>query len=260
MKPYFAIRWAIYSLDPNRHLAHGVAFEDYLVTLAVRSVTGLPVPEENVQLFQRHVECESRVSSYGLPTLNPSWRTLADQIAALVQDISTSPLPSTLDDEEIWRRKIFTFPPGRYAILRPGPELASIVETAPPASDLRAWAEFHQESSNPFDEILARGFREARESPPNISAIDDFWSPRREFHRAVGNKDLPTVRAILASGLSLNDDDRFGVTAVSELIKEAKIPADIAQLINDAFIAGHLKINHPCSLKSAPPRAKLEEN
>ena len=221
MKTAFAIRRAIYSLDPNRHLAADIPFHDYLLSVIGRSADGIPVPEENIELFRYWVRLDARHSLFEPPRLDTSWLTLAERLARLVLDIPMSPLPATVDEEEAWRKKIFTYPPGRYAILKSGSRLAGLA--AAPASDILSWAQAFRGSRNPFDCLIASVLRDAWDLPDNETQDLDslLWSATNEAFQAVRDGNASKLRALLAAGLDLGEIFPEGKTLGQKLAKSA---------------------------------------
>lgn len=201
MTTFYAIRRAIYALDPNRHLSSSVSFQDYLMNMARLSVAGIPVPEQNVALFRQLIQRDTKPGWKAPPALDPSWLQIADQIEPLVQEVAQSPQPCDLEEDEIWRRKVFTYPPGRYAILRSGPKLAKLA-SAPPA-ELRSWARSFGGSEDPIDSILAQGFANAWEQQDDAKDSDRLCSPENEAYETLKTDNAQKLRAILADGLDL---------------------------------------------------------
>jgi hypothetical protein len=231
MKTPFAIRQAIYSLDPNRHFSADIPFQDYLLSVIARSSVGIPVPEGNIELFRHLVRFCTRSFFSELPPLDASWIPLAERLARMVRDILVSPLPVTVDEEEAWRKKIFTYPPGRYAILKSGARLARLA--AAPTSELLSWAQSFPGSRNPFDCLIASALRDAWDLPDNEAEDLDslLWSPTKEAFQAASNGKASKLRALLASGLNLGEIRADGKTLGQHLFAEASKSLSCLQLL-----------------------------
>ena len=232
MRNPYATRRAIYTLDPNRHLSCSIPFEDYLVNLTRRASKGIPVPEESIELFCSLLKRDTRpswISPKEAPALDASWIQLGKQL--VVYDYPASPLPFIGDEEDAWRRKIFTYPPGRYAILRPGPALERL-STSPP-NLLHEWARMFQDNCYPLEGIIARGFRDGREIPKNrdMPDLDDLWSLEREAFQSAHDGNVSKFGAILAAGLDLTGKSSNGKTLDERLLEIRDLPPAIATMI-----------------------------
>jgi hypothetical protein len=164
--------------------------------------------------------------------LDASWIRLGEQLVAY--DFPASPLPFTGDEEDAWRWKIFTYPPGRYAILRPGPALERLAAASP--SLLHEWARNFWDNSYPLDGILARGFRDGGEVPanPELPNHDDLWSPEREAFQAAYAGNISKFRAILAAGLDLSEKSGNKKTLGDRLLATSHLLPPIAEMIRAA--------------------------
>ena len=234
MKTPFAIRRLIYSLDPNRHLSAGIPFHDYLLSLIKRSTSGIPVPEENIKLFDFFVQRGISPSFDEPPSLECSWVRLAERLARMVREIPTSPLPGIVDEEEAWRKKIFVYPPGRYAILKSGTRLASLASA--PASELLSWAQSFPGSRSPFDCLIAIAIRDAWDLPENEDQDLDslLWSPTNEAFQAVRDGSASKLRALLAAGLDIAEIWRDGKTLGQQLAKSASHSTPCLRLLKQS--------------------------
>lgn len=161
LKVLLAIRRAVYALDPNRHLAADIPFQQYFLSVIKRAVGGIAVPEASINLFGFYAR-----SDYGPARLDASWADLAGRMARMVRSFSESPQPCTVGEDEAWRKKIFTYPPGSYAILKCGPRLGGLAAAEPISpAQLVAWAESFRGGPNPFDCLAARTLRHAWDFP-----------------------------------------------------------------------------------------------
>jgi len=235
MKTPFAIRRAIYSLDPNRHISAATSFHDYLLSVIVRSSAGIPVPEENIELFRCLVRLDPSYFPSDPPPLDASWLTLAERLARMIRDIPVNPLPVTVDEEEAWRKMIFTYPPGRYAILKSGSRLACLADALPASTGrLIAWAQSFRGSRNPFDCLIAATLRDAWDLPDNETQDFDslLWSPTNDAFQAVRDGNTSKLRALLAAGLNLGECRPDGKTLGQQLAKSASNSTPCLQLLN----------------------------
>lgn len=143
-------RTFIYALDPNRHLLADIPFLDFLVHLVRISARpeGLPVPEACL-LSARHQCLEDAF-----------WRAIADECLSSVHG-AEPPIPSNVpaDPEEVWRKRCFTYPAGRYAILRCGEVLARVATSPQPA--LCRNRKHFRDSANPWDRAVARAITDS---------------------------------------------------------------------------------------------------
>ena len=152
----------IYALDPNHHLLADAPFPEFLshlVRISART-EGLPVLEAGI------------LHARALAGSNPFWNDIANELLTGVQHAHPAcPIELPKDPEEVWRKKLFTYPPGRYAILRCGGELASLTakSTTNLTSALPRKRKLFQASKNPWDRAVAR-------------AIMDFKPLHRSFH------------------------------------------------------------------------------
>jgi len=228
----YATRRAIYSLDPNRHLSSSIPFEDYLINLTRRAPKGIPVPEESVKLFRTLLKRDTQpswIAPEKPQALDASWIQLEKQL--VVYDYPASPLPFTGDEEDAWRRKIFTYPPGRYAILRPGPALERLAGTT--SSRLRDWARTFRDNRYPLDGIVARGFRDGWALSEKEEQInhDDLWSPEREALNAGRTGNIPKFRALVAAGLDLDQNSGNKQTLAESLLETRDLLPAISEII-----------------------------
>ena len=161
--------------------------------------------------------------------MDASWIQLEKQL--LVYDYPASPLPFAGDEEDAWRRKIFTYPLGRYAILRPGPALERLVGKT--SSRLRDWARTFPDNCYPLDGILARGFRDGWEPTGKVelSNHDDLWSPEKEAMNAVHSDDIQKFRALLAAGLDLSQKSGNRKTLAESLLETRNLLPAISEMI-----------------------------
>ncbi|MEI6036206.1 MAG: hypothetical protein WCS65_18220 [Verrucomicrobiae bacterium] len=236
MKTPFVIRQAIYSLDPNRHFSADIPFRDYLLSVIARSSVGIPVPEKNIELFRQSVRFGTRSFFSEPPPLDDSWLTLAERLARMVRDIPVSPLPVTVDEEEAWRKMIFTYPPGRYAILKSGARLAGLATAMPTSTGrLIEWAQAFRGSRNPFDCLIAATLSDAWNLPENEAGDLDslLWSPTNEAFQAVSDGNTSKLRALLAAGLDLGEIRSDGKTLGQRLFAEASTSLPCLQLLKE---------------------------
>ena len=186
-------RTFIYALDPNRHLLADAPFLEFLAHLVLISARpeGLPVPEWGL------------LQARALSGDNTFWKEIADELLACVQKARPAiPLGIPEDPEEVWRRKIFTYPPGRYAILRCGKELMRVAaEThANPASLCRRWKHF-QSSANPWERAVARAAIDSMPTPRNFRMGLKTWIRREEIRAKDGERSALQI-ALAAAGLA----------------------------------------------------------
>ena len=239
MKTPFAIRQAIYSLDPNRHFSADIPFQDYLLSVIARSSAGIPVPEKNIELFRNLVRLDT---PFEPPPLDASWLTLAERLARMVRDIPASPLPVTVDEEEAWRKMIFSYPPGRYAILKSGSRLAGLADALPASTGrLIAWAQSFRGSRNPFDCLIAATLRDAWDLPDNEAEDLDslLWSPTNEAFQAVRDGNASKLRALLAASLDLGEIFPDGKTLGQKLAKSASDSNSCLRLLKNFGVDCH---------------------
>ena len=186
-------RTFIYALDPNRHLLADDPFHEFLAHLVLISARpeGLPVPEWG--LLQARALCGD----------NTFWKEIADELLACVQKARPAiPLCIPEDPEEVWRRKIFTYPPGRYAILRCGKELMRVAAEPPanPASICRKWKHF-QSSANPWERAMARAAIDSMPTPRNFRMGLKTWIRREEIRAKDGERSALQI-ALAAAGIA----------------------------------------------------------
>lgn len=183
----------IYALDPNRHLLADAPFLEFLAHLVRISARpeGLAVPEWG--LLQARALCGDSIF----------WKGIADELLACVQITRPAiPLGVPEDPEEVWRSKIFTYPPGRYAILRCGKELVRVAsEThASPASLCRNWKHL-QSSANPWDRAVARASRDSKPTHRKVHSGLKAWIRCEEIRAKDGEISALQI-ALAAAGLA----------------------------------------------------------
>lgn len=166
-------RQFIYALDPNRHLLADIPFPDYLLHLVKVSArpAGLPVPESAI------------LTACAVCRGDDFWKEVAEEILACVQEIGpTSPSEIPEDPEEVWRRGIFTYPPGRYAVLKCGEELAGLAAAnTAKSSALVRFAKRSPASRNRWDRAVARAVVDSKASHDNASMGLKVWIRREEI-------------------------------------------------------------------------------
>ena len=233
MKTPFAIRRAIYSLDPNRHLASDIPFREYLMGVIERGAGGIPVPEAYVELFRHFVRQDIKPWLSEPPPLDISWLKLAERLGRMIREIPASPLPRAVEEEEAWRKRIFTYPPGRYAILKSGSRLKRLASA--PSSELLAWAKSFRGSRNPFDCLIAKALRDAWDLRDDETQDHDslLWSPADEAFQAVGDANASKLRALLAAGLDLGETFPNGETRGQRLAEAASNSTPCLRLLKN---------------------------
>ncbi len=161
--------------------------------------------------------------------MDDSWIKLAERLAGMVREVADSPLSLAVDEEEAWRKIIFTYPPGRYAVLKSGSRLAELA--ASPVCELLAWAKSFPDS--PFDCLIAATIRDAWYLPAGERPDFDsrLWSPVNEAFQAVRDGNASKLRALLAAGLDLTEMWRDGTNLGQQLSKSASNSASCLQLL-----------------------------
>ena len=166
-------RTFIYALDPNRHLLADATFPEFLAHLVRISARpeGLPVPE--IGLLQARALCGD----------NTSWKGIVEKLLACVQETQPAiPIGIPEDSEEVWRRKIFTYPPGRYAILHCGKELARVA-AGTSANPVALWVKLKhfQYSENPWECAVARAAIDSAPTHRSFHMGLKTWIRREEI-------------------------------------------------------------------------------
>jgi len=186
-------RTFIYALDPNRHLLADAPFSEFLAHLVQISARpeGLPVPEWGI------------LHARALCGDNTFWKGIADELLACVQETQPAiPIGIPEDPEEVWRRKIFDYPPGRYAILRCGSELMRVAAgtSANPGCLCRNLKHF-QASANPWERAVARAAIDSKPTHRNFHMSLKTWIRREEIRAADGEKSALQI-ALAAARLA----------------------------------------------------------
>ena len=186
-------RTFIYALDPNRHLFADAPFPEFLAHLVRISARpeGLPVPE--IGVLQARARCGD----------NTFWKMIADELLACVRETRPAiPLAIPEDPEEVWRRNIFTYPPGRYVILHCGSELMRVADgiSANPACLYRNRKLF-EASANPWDRAVARAAIDSMASHKVFRIDLKTWIRREEIRPKDGEGSALQI-ALAAAGLA----------------------------------------------------------
>jgi len=186
-------RTFIYALDPNRHLLADIPFPEFLahfVRISARP-EGLPVPE--IGLLQARALCGE----------NTFWKEIADELLACLQEMQPAiPIGIPEDPEEVWRRNIFTYPQGRYAILHGGGELVRVAAGASTNPDcLRRNRNYFQSSTKPWDRAVARAAIDSMTTHKGFHMGIKEWIRREEIRATVGKRSALQI-AMAAAGLA----------------------------------------------------------